>query len=183
MSGQNSQTLQALATMKGVEIKTKDIVSKWLLLTYDLPHTEEGDKARRDFLQRARLAGATCHTESVYLMPWSLEAELIAINLSSIKGGEVWIWTSDVVDQEKARFLTERYDNDLKPQLEEVDSRIDRIWEHANEGHLKQAKRMMEKTEELLHAVTEAIIRRGSAILYLEAQLLARRWADLVAKL
>ncbi len=63
--------IEMLARLSDTKIKCRDIVDRWLLLTYDIPHNEKGDKARREFLNAATLVGATQHTESVYLLPWT----------------------------------------------------------------------------------------------------------------
>ncbi len=170
-------SLEVLARLMDVEIETKEICDKWLLITYDLPHTEEGDRARRVFLDNARLIGATKHTESVYLMPWTGEAEVLALNLSGTKGGRVCLWTSQPTDTNLAVDITKAYDASLRPQIDAIGVRIDKIVEHQNEDRWGRAAQMMEKTKKMLDGMEQAVLRRASAQLYVLITLLKRRFA------
>jgi len=168
-------SLEVMARLMDVQIETKEIVDKFLLITYDIPHTEEGDKARREFLANAKLIGATAHTESVYLMPWTPEAEVLALNLS--KEGKVFLWTSQPTDTELAADITKTYDDSLRPQLDEIGVRLDKITEHRNEDRNGRAEQMLEKTAKMIDGMEQAILRRGSAQLYVLITLLKRRFA------
>jgi len=174
------EALETLARMTDTDIQTTELVDKWLLLTYDIPHTEEGDKARREFLAEARAIGATKHTESVYLLPWTKDAELLALSLA--KKGEVCVWTSAVTDERKKKELTRDYDIDLENQLDELTGRVDRIGEHLEARRYKRAEKMQEKTDRLLKNLEQAIIRRGSAQLYLMLRLLQRRYGFIMVR-
>lgn len=169
--------LEVLAKMTGTQIEARDICDKWLLLTYDLPHTEAGDKARRRFLDRAKLIGATKHTDSVYLLPWTTLAEGLALQLAKI--GDVCVWTSLTTDEAKASEITKKYDDGLKPVLDEISERLDRISEHFTNHHYKTAAKMLDKTGRMFAGVEQAIIRRGSAELYIWCGVLGRRLAQL----
>jgi hypothetical protein len=168
-------TIELIARLTGTTIECRDLVDKWLLVTYDIPHTEAGDKARREFLLAAHAIGASHHTDSVYLMPWTGEAEGLALRLAD--SGKVCIWTSSTTDPARTAEITKSYDDGLRSMLDEVEERIDRIEQHQKDGNFKRAAILVEKTEKLLHDATEAIKRRGSAPLFLQAVVLGKRLA------
>lgn len=170
-------SLEVMARLMDVELETKEICDKWLLITYDIPHTPAGDRARREFLDNARLIGATKHTESVYLMPWTGEAEILALNLSGTKGGRVCLWTSQPTDTLLAEDITKAYDASLRPQIDAIGVRLDKIVAHQDLGHEKRAEQMLEKTKVMLDGMEKAVVRRGSAQLYVLITLLKRRMA------
>jgi len=170
------ESLEVLARMTDTEIEVRDIVDRWLLLTYDLPCDEKGNKARREFLLEAKSLGATRHTDSVYLMPWTTVAEHLALQLARV--GEVVVWTSVPTDESKNRQLTVQYDRGIEPILDEIGGRIDRIQEHFSKRRMKRGLKMMEKTERMLDQVEQAIIRRGSVHLMTLLTLLQRRFGQ-----
>ena len=168
-------SLEVMARLMDVDIQTRDICDKWLLITYDIPHTPAGDRARREFLDNARLIGATKHTESVYLMPWTGEAEVLALNLS--KQGKVFLWTSQPTNTLLAEDITKTYDDSLKPQIEEIGIRLDKIVAHQDFDRSGRAEQMKIKTAKMLDGMEQAVLRRGSAQLYVLITLLKRRFA------
>lgn len=172
--GVDFSRLEVLARMTDTKIEAREICDKWLLLTYDIPHNENGDRARREFLDRARLIGATRHTDSVYLMPWTKHAEVLALQLA--RAGEVCVWTSQTTDEVKATEITKSYDKGLEPQLDEISERVDRITYYINKNWMKRAYRMVDKTERMLDNMEQAIIRRGSAQLYILLSLIKERF-------
>ncbi len=48
-------SLEVMARLTDSKIDAREICEKWLLITYDIPKTDEGDKARREFLNNAAL--------------------------------------------------------------------------------------------------------------------------------
>jgi len=170
----SKETLEVMAGLTDTPIEARELVDKWLLVTYDLPHTEAGDKARRTFLQAAAAIGATRHTDSVYLLPWTPQAELLALQLARI--GEVVLWTSTTTEESASAKVTRVYDKGLEPILDEIAGRIDRINEHKTKRRYKRANKMIPKTERLLDQVGGAIQRRGSAPLYAYWQILQKRF-------
>ena len=174
----SKESLEVLARMTDTPIEVRDFVSKWLLLTYDLPHNEKGDKARRDFLLQARAIGATRHTDSVYVMPWTTTAESLALKLARA-GGEVIVWTSSTTDESKAKEITKAYDRSIEPILDEISERIDRMVEYLNKNQKKRAYKMMEKTERMLNQVEQAVQRRGSMELYVLLTIIQKRFGTL----
>ena len=115
--------LETAAVLSGVELHHKEIMTKFLLLTYDMPHTEAGDKARREFLLNARALGAHQHTESVYLLPYSAEAGEAILNLT--KAGKVFVWTSETANPAQAAEVTRNYDVELKDSLKKLSGRVE----------------------------------------------------------
>ncbi len=166
-------TLNIVAKLAEIKIETVEIVSQWLLITYDLPHTPEGDKARRKFLTEAALIGATQHTASVYYMPWTPEAESLAIDLAKI--GKACVWSSrpsEILDCEK---LTEQYDKKLENILDKILAEVEKIAKHYKNGHDKQVKRMSIKLRRRLSKLKDAIMRRGSPSIMIYAFSIERR--------
>jgi len=172
--GVDFSRLEVLARLADTKIEARELVDKWLLITYDIPKSEAGDRARREFLNQARMIGATRHTDSVYLMPWTKHAEVLALQLA--RAGEVCVWTSQTTDEVKAAEITKSYDKGLEPQLDEISGRIDRIAENLDKKCFKRAHKMMDKTERMINNMEQAIIRRGSAQLYILLTLLKRRF-------
>lgn len=167
--------------MTDSRIQVRDVVDKFLLLTYDLPDTEAGNKARTHFLTEARAIGAVSHTESVFMMPWSPAAEALALNLAKTEGGEVICW-AQAQPLNKAEEITQRYDNALKPIMKEISGRLDKMGDYM---HLKQRGRflkMMPKTERLLANAEAAVTRRGSEVLTIWLELLKGRFAQMVKR-
>ncbi len=168
-------TIETYAKLTETNIQTREICDKWLLLTYDLPHNEKGDAARRRFLVKAHEVGAVQHTASVYLMPWTPAAETLALELARVELGKVCVWSSQTTDKTKAEEITKNYDKGLAPVLYEIGDRLDKIAGHLEANRLKRAMKMMEKTGKMLAAIRQAIIARGSAQLYILLTLIERR--------
>jgi len=166
--------LEVMARLTDTDITTKEICEKWLLITYDIPKSEEGDKARREFLLEAALMGATKHTDSVYLMPWTPDAESIALALAKV--GDVCVWTSETTDNLRASEITKSYDAGLKKQMKEITDRIDKMEGYVVAEQFGRALRMNEKTAKMVTHMEDAVLRRGSAILLVQFQLVQARY-------
>ena len=169
----DKSSMEVMSRLAGIPLEVREIVESWLLITYDIPKSEEGDRARRKFLDRARVIGATQHTASVYLMPWTQEAELLAFEVAT--AGHACVWTSKPTDDQQATELTETYDSDLEKLLDAVSVRLDKIQEHWEAEHFKRVEQMGEKTKEQLGGLIEAVQRRGSKDLAAYAEILLRR--------
>ncbi len=169
----DKSSMEVMARMSGIKLEAREIVTDWLLLTYDIPKSEAGDRARRKFLDRARLIGATQHTASVYLMPWTQEAEVLAFEVAEV--GQACVWTSKPTDTAKAEELTGAYDRELEKFLDAVAVRLDKIQVHWELEHHKRVEQMAEKTKEKLDGLIEAVQRRGSKDLATYAQILLLR--------
>jgi hypothetical protein len=149
-----------LAKMDGkVEFHEKELVEDWILITYDLPVTKEGNAARSKFLHLAPHLGAMMHTRSVYFMPQTQQSEMAALELSRI--GKVFVWTSNL-QGEKSKELTEIYDSRIKDEIKVVLLRLNRIRKHIKEERWGFAQRMIDGTIQQFNLALYAVIQRGN---------------------
>lgn len=151
-------TGKLMAALEGREFPHREIVDKWLLVTYDIPINRKG--VRYAFLKKAFALGAKQHTRSVYLMPHTREAEIAIYRLS--REAEAYVWTAAPTEGLAAE-LTKFYDGLLQKDIDELETRAVEIAEHQKAGHQKQADRMLRTgmtraTELLLNCA-----RRGAA--------------------
>jgi vancomycin resistance protein YoaR len=175
----SKEGLEVLARMKDSKLQVRDVVTDWLLLTYDIPHNEAGDKARQQFLIDASAIGATRHTDSVYLMPDSPEAKVLALKLADTKGGEVIVWCNAQPLNHQAE-VSAAYDNALRQMVREISGRLDKMQQYANLNHQKRVIQMVPKTQRLLVNAEAAILRRGSELLALRIELLKERFRQVI---
>ena len=173
----SKESMEVLARMTNTDLEIRETCDRWIIITYDLPHNEEGDKARYNFLQQARSIGATRHTDSVYLLPWTPVAEHLALDLARVPKGNVVVWTSKPTDESKNIEITRSYDESLEPIIQEISERIDHIVELQNKDLFGRANRMMDKTAKMIEEVDQAIIRRGSMALKVQLDIQRRRFA------
>lgn len=152
--------LEITAKLSGVEVHTREICDKWILLTYDMPHTPAGDKARREFLLAARKLGACQHTESVYLLPYSAAAGDAVLELT--KAGKVVVWTSENTNPAQAAEVTRNYDVELKDMLKKLSKRVDRMIELRKAEKYGLLNKMREKTDAMMNDMGDAVRRRES---------------------
>ncbi len=152
--------LEVTAKLEGVQVNTREICDKWILLTYDLPHSEEGNRARREFLANARRLGACQHTESVYLLPYN--GATIEACLELAKAGKLFVWTSESTDPVQAKQVTKQYDQELTKMLKSLGKRVDRMIVLKNEGKYGRLNQMRKKTDEMMAAMQDAVTRRES---------------------
>lgn len=152
--------LDFMGQVADIDIQVREFHSDWVLLTYDLPNTKEGTDARYKFLRMARYAGAIQHTESVYMIPWSNAVNGIIAELSSIGGGQIFVFHTKV-DEVQAVDLTNRYDDKLEETIESIMPRIPRINEHIADDHEQQARRMINKTWDMVQPMITAVAVRG----------------------
>lgn len=164
MDDKRLASIRAMGCFLGVEPKIREFCDEWILLTFDIPHTERGDKARIEFYKKARKVGAIAHTESVYLMPWTPESELIALDVTSV--GEAYIWISKVTEEARAIGITRQYDARVKERLSEFEARIDRIEQHQEDGKLGLADKMIKNTWPKAFDLGNILARRGSIDLF-----------------
>lgn len=160
MTQEKRDELEAHAKLFDVPIEVREIVDDWLLLTYDLPKSAEGDVARYWFLKEARKLGAVGHTESVYLMPWTIDASILAVELSRV--GKTYIWHTKVDDEKMARELTMHYDMAVANWLDDLNGRLERIGGHIANRKLKLAGHMVTRTLAMIAEMRQVINRRGS---------------------
>jgi ribosomal protein L30/L7E len=173
------QDAHLFASMQGIDLSNNvtNLVKEWILITYDLPNTVEGNKARFAFLKQAPKIGAVMHTRSVYLMPNTKESQLASLELT--KHGDVEIWISEVEDVAKQTRLTEFYDKAMDNQLTLIEKRLNRIKSLQDEEKFGMATRMINKTSDLLNSSLFAITQRGSKTLYTKLTGLQTRLLEL----
>lgn len=153
-----------LAKFAGIEFKARELVDEWILVTYDLPATEAGNKARQDFLRLAPRIGAVMHTKSVYLMPNTNECQIATVDLAKI--GNVYIWTSRANDEASKKDLTDLYDERIKKGVKELEDRMKQIRKNMADEKNGMANRMIEKTIDIFNNSVFSVIQRGNADLY-----------------
>jgi len=160
----SKEGLEVLARMTDSKIQIRDIVDNWILISYDIPNTEEGNQARQHFLKEASAIGAVQHTESCYLIPDSPDAQILALNLAKTGGGEVIVWGKAEPLNHKEE-VTARYDAKLEPLMDEIIERLDKMDAYRFTNKQKRVIKMIPKTERLIQNAEAAISRRGSQTL------------------
>jgi len=170
--------METIARMTGSTIKVREVVDQFILINYDLPHTEEGDRARQHFLSKAATIGAVQQTESCYFLPDSPEAGQLARNLAKTAGGEVIVWFH-AEPSDKAQ-MTRMYDAKLEPLMKEITQRLDAMDAFKFTGRQGLRLKMIPKTERLLQNAEAAITRRGSQTLAIWLQALQARYAQVI---
>ena len=156
------------------ELEIKEVLEKFALITYDLPATKEGAKARSEFLEKARFQGAIMHTESVYLAPWNIVNDLGVLKAAGI--GKIRIFVSVPLEKDDCKEITREYDKKIAETFKEAEERFEKIAKHVEDGQYGLAHKMMPKTTDWITALKKAAIARGSQHLY-------DRWEDLNKKL
>ena len=155
--GNKAQGLQAQGVMLEVPVNVKEMKSDFVLITYDLPNTPEGMKARVEFLARARRYGAVQHSETVYFVPWTDQVNYLILNLA--EKGKSFIWFANT-DGDTKRQLMMHYELTVRGWLKEIEERLDRMSAHLAQGKFGIAERMMDKTLEMVKDM-DAIINNG----------------------
>jgi len=173
-------TLEVMARITENKIQCREIVDRWLLLTYDIPCNEEGNKARAQFYKDAIRLGAVQNTESVYLCPWTSEIEAMAFKLAETSGSKVIVWSAQT-SEKQAEEITQRYDKGLQPILKLLEQRIDTLNWMIQQGYFKKARRYTIKTERILNNLEQAIVRRGSAQMLIMVSILRQRFSGAFA--
>ena len=152
---------KTFAKLQGVEIKAKELVDEWILITYDIPVTEAGSDARQKFLKQAPKIGAMMHSRSVYLMPNTQQSQLAAVELSKTMGAEVYIWTSKV-EGEFAEQLNVFYDKKIQDQIDTLNDRLVKEENQIKEERFGMADRMHRKTSNLFNQILFTVAQRGA---------------------
>ena len=166
--------LETTAVLSGRQVDAKTICEKWILVTYDLPHTEAGDKARREFLEQLKKLGGCQHTESVYLLPYTAAAGEACLELAKI--GKLVVWSASPTDLKMAEEITRNYDVELKKMLAELSRRVDRMIELRLEDKLGIRNKMVDKTDEMIRFLGEAVLRREALDLAIIYQAIVKRY-------
>ncbi len=174
-------TLEVIARMSDNKIETREFIDEWLLLTFDIPTTKEGNKARFEFYKQAYALGAIASTESVYLLPWTAEAEVLAMEKAKVSNSKVIVWSRAKTTKENSMEITRKYDQGLRKILKLIGYRIDKLEYMVQKKYFKRAQRYTIKTEELLESVEAAIMRRGSASMLVHVSILNNRFNQIFA--
>lgn len=146
------------------QIEVKEVMDSFSLITYDLPATKEGNRARHKLLMMARLVGAIQYTESVYLAPFS---RLIDVGvLQAAEFGKVIVWISTPQDTNKLKEITIAYDSKILEVFKETEERLAKITKHIEDGQFGLANKMLTKTESQINNLVKVAVARGSQILY-----------------
>jgi hypothetical protein len=151
--------LQVLSTLCEVPVEVKEFQEDWLLISYDLPHSEAGDKARSEFLHQAGRIGAVQHTESVYMLPWTAYANLEVIKLAEV--GKVYCWYGAATTTEQAMELSAQYDSGLAKQVGKLEERAVKILGHVSDGHQKMGQKMLDTTWPQFEGLARSVVARG----------------------
>jgi len=155
------------------ELEVKEVLEKFALITYDIPATKEGAKARAEFLEKAKFQGAIMHTESVYLAPWSIVNDLGVLKAAGI--GKIRIFVSVPMEKDDCREITREYDKKIAEVFKEAEDRFEKIAKHVEDQQYGLAHKMMPKTSDWINALKKAAIARGSQYLF-------DRWEELNKK-
>ena len=158
---------ESFAKLQGVEIKSRELVEEWILITYDIPVTEEGNEARLKFLKQAPRIGAMMHSRSVYLMPNTQQAQLASVELSKINGAEVYLWTAKV-EGEQAVQITDFYDTKIQEQIDTINRRIVQEDALIADEKFGMADRMHRKTANLFSQSCFTVAQRGATAKIIE---------------
>jgi hypothetical protein len=153
-----------LSKLSNTPFNPRELVDDWILITYDIPATEEGNLARQKFLKLAPKLGAVMHTKSVYLMPRTNECELATVELSKI--GKVYVWYSKAKDDKDKRELNNLYDARISEMLDELKVRLEKTQKHIKEDKDGIANRMMDRNEELFESIVFSVAQRGNKEIY-----------------
>lgn len=157
----NLKTAETIARLRDVTINERELVDDVILITYDIPVTEEGKEARSKFLNTAPRIGAVMHSRSVYLMPNTNQAQAAAVDLSATVGGQVYIWTSKI-SGERAQMITALFDKDINTRIEHLNDRIQKEEQFVLNSKFGMADRMHKKSANLYRQLLFTVAQRGA---------------------
>jgi len=170
-----------LSKLGNIEFNPRELVDDWILITYDIPATEEGNIARQKFLKMAPKMGAVMHTKSVYLMPNTNECQLATLELSKI--GKVYVWYSRAKDEHDKKELTELYDARIGEMVDDLRDRLARTQKHIKDDKKGISERMMDGNEKLFESIVFSVCQRGDKALYNKLESIHNRIEELKLEL
>jgi len=129
-----------------VGVEVKQLIKNYILLVYDIPANQAA--TRYQFLKAAKEIGAISHTQSCYLLPYSVKAMEMAKQIAVV--GDVVVWRSTQEDDKKALEITESYEQHIKIRCNYVEQRLIIAQEFITDGRLGKARLMGIKTGKLL---------------------------------
>ena len=134
--------------------ETKELILDFVLIMYDIPATEK--QLRRQFIKSALEMGAEQYTESVYLLPFSEKALVMANELES--AGHAVVFSAHQHNMATAVEINVKYAEGIKNRCEAIEQRLVIVQEYIKKGWLRRAQKMGIKTGELLtelHKINE----------------------------
>lgn len=158
----NINELKLHAALMDVDVQTRELFSNVILITYDIPNTKDGAKARSTFLRDARRLGAAQHSESVYFMPWTFQTNLLITELSATKGGKVYTWHSQVEDERQIATLAIQYDTMIDSAIDALNERIAKIRTHLDKERFRVASKMIDRSLSALSDLELIVNNRNS---------------------
>ena len=170
-----------LSKLGNIEFNPRELVDDWILITYDIPATEEGNIARQRFLKLAPKMGAVMHTKSVYLMPNTNECQLATLELAKI--GKVYVWYSRAKDEHDKKELTELYDARIGEMVNDLADRLMRTKKHIKDDKKGISERMMDGNEKLFESIVFSVCQRGDKALYNKLESIHNRIEELKSEL
>lgn len=160
------QLAESLAKLDGIKLNARELIDQWILITYDLPVTKEGNKVRFKFLKKVNRLGGVMQSKSCYLLPWNNEAEVAALDVARFVGSTAYIWTSSLPDAETKEKVTHFYDEQLQIRIDSIKERLSRIEFHRGNEEERIAKMMMRKTVIFFNDLLYAAYSRGSSEIF-----------------
>ena len=154
-------TLNVFCQFAGIPLEVKDFHDSWLLLTYDLPNTPEGIKARSTFLNKARWLGAVQFNESVYMVPWTPAANGIIASLAGVDHSDIAVFKTNVEDKTQVVTMTNKYDATMTKAIDSLIPRVAKIFDHAKNERPGRVKQMAKKTWEQINSLIIMAANRG----------------------
>jgi hypothetical protein len=157
-----ADTLKATAVLIDSPLQVDELMDEYILITYDVPVTEEGNEARTEFLQRTRQIGAVQLSASVYYMPWVDGANEAALLLAEVKEAVVNVHYSKAGSDDQAFQMRTLYDMAITKWFVEAEERLRRGYQHLYDGKPGTTIRMTRVTLETAKNLKQVATRRGS---------------------
>ncbi len=169
--------IELVSQLSGINVNVRDICRDWILVTFDIPKTKEGDKIRQKFYKVSSRIGAIIHTESCYLLPWCPETEDVILDISSI--GNCFVWLSTIKDDKMAKEITSQYDAGVYAYIKDIEKRIMKMEQHLQSHQYNHFTKMLPKTDRLIKQLNKIAAVRGSAELLQKAAELSQQLNNL----
>lgn len=129
----------------------KEILQDFCLITFDIPACQ--GKLRKVVLKQLAQIGAIGYTQSVYLIPLSEKSFELANDISA--GGSAFVWRSQMVNVDKAKAITIKYDEHIHDRVAYIQQRLVQIKDHIDADRLGKANLMIKKTQALIHQLEQ----------------------------
>lgn len=153
-----------------MSLKEKEIVDKYILITYDLPYDRPDIRAH--FIREATRRGFVLQSESCYFGPLTPAMKLLAEELATV--GEVYLWYATLPRENQAKAMTAKYDTQIHKHLEDIKERLNRMMDYRTKNKEPMVEKMKPLTDSLISSVETAIKERGNLKLLAELTELKR---------